>query len=87
MVVADAIKLQAVEHPKSTPTQYRRYQVFEAIVSTNETIPLEIGTLTDVAVFRSDTGVEVTATIATTIVTVTQALVDIHCVGLAFGAV
>ena len=87
MVVADAIKLQAVEYPKSIPTQYRRYQVFEAIVSQDETIELEIGVLTDVAMFRSDTGVEVTATIATTIVTMTEVIVDIHCVGLAFGAV
>lgn len=87
MVDASDIKRGAASQP-SAVTLYRRYQVFEAIVSTNETIPLEIGTLADVAVFRSDTGAEVTATVATTIVTVTQgALVDVHCVGLAFGTV
>lgn len=85
MVDATSIILSAIVQTELV-TKRRRYQVFEAIVSTNETIPLEIGTLTDAVVFRSDTGVEVTATVATTIVTVTGAgLVDIHCVGMAFG--
>ena len=87
MVVAATINLFGVVQPETT-TKEKRYQVFEAIVNTNETIPLEIGTLTDVAVFRVSTGLEVTATIATTIVTVTEAaLVNVKVVGLAFGAV
>ena len=86
MVVADAIKRSAVVQTELV-TPRRRYQVFEGIFSQDETIELEIGTLTDVAMFRSDTGVEVTATIATSIVTMTAVIVDIHCVGLAFGTV
>ena len=85
MVVADEIKRGAIVQPSKT-TKYRKYQVFEGVFSQDETIQLEIGTLTDVAMFRSDTGVEVTATIATNTVTMTAVITDIHCVGLAFGS-
>lgn len=85
MVVADEINRFAITQPE-TVTKYRKYQVFEGIFSQDETIQLEIGTLTDVAMFRTDTGVEVTATIATDTVTMTAVIVDIHCVGLAFGS-
>ena len=87
MADATDIKLFSVVQPEIV-TLTRRYQVFEAIVTTNETIPLEIGTLVDVACFEAATGLEVTATIATTIVTVTEAgLVDDKVIGIAFGSV
>ena len=87
MADATSIKLGAIQHPEIV-TKTLRFQLFEAIVTTNETIPLEIGALTDCACFEAATGLEVTATVATTIVTVTEAgLVDDKVIGIAFGTV
>ena len=87
MVDADPIMRGAVVQ-ETTVTKLRRYQVAYAIVSTNETVPMEVGTLVAAAAFRLDTGAEITTTEATTIVTVTEAaLVNIPVVIIATGTV
>lgn len=65
-----------------------RYVVFEASpVDTSDTITIaELTALTDAKCWRLDTGANITCTVATNIVTVTQAtLTDVRVVGLATG--
>ena len=86
MVDATITALESVNYPKSV-TDERRTQVFRATVSTNETIPLEIGALVTAIVCKVSDGTVCTNTVATTIITVTEAgLVDVDVVGFAIGA-
>ena len=85
MVLATITALEPVNYPKSV-TDERRTQVFRATVSTNETIPLEIGTLVVAIVCKVSDGTTCTNTVATSIVTVTEALADEDVVGFAVGA-
>jgi hypothetical protein len=65
-----------------------RYVVFEASpVDTDDTITLgELAAITDAKCWRLDTGANVICTVATNVVTVTQAsLTDVRIVGLATG--
>jgi len=85
MTEADPITRHAIQQPSVT-TKKRRYQVFEAIVDTAETITLDIGTLADCAVFKLSDGTEITATVATNQITITQpTTTDEHVVGIAVG--
>ena len=89
MVEADPKKLLAVTQPV-TETKKLRYQVFEAYVTTAETITLEVGTLvaTGTAVFFLSDGTPVTHTVATNQITITHAaLVNEHVVGIGVGEV
>ena len=88
MVEAEVFK-EAVVYPK-TVTKCRRYQAFRAIVDTDETITLDVGTITAAghAVFKLSDGSAVTHTVATTQITITEAdLTDEDVVGFAVGAV
>ena len=88
MVEADPKILRAVTQP-STETKKRRYQVFEAYVSVNETITLEVGTLvaTGTAVFKLSDGTPVAHTPTTNKITIDAALTDEHVVGIGVGTV
>lgn len=69
-----------------TATYYKKWRVYEAVVSTNETITTTgLGTLTAAVGIRKDTGAAITCTVALGAVTVTSTLSDIPCVVLAVG--
>jgi len=88
MTEAEVFK-EAVVYPK-TITANRRYQAFRAIVDTDETITLDVGTITAAghAVFKLSDGSAVTHTVATNQITITEiALTDEDVVGFAVGAV
>ena len=86
MVQATITALEAVNNLK-TVTDERRTQVFRATVTTDETIPLDIGTLVTAIVCKVSDGTVCTNTVATTEVTVTEAaLADEDVVGFAIGA-
>jgi len=64
------------------------YIAFEASpVDTNDTVTLgELSKITDAKTWRLDTGANITCTVATNVVTITQAsLTDVRIVGLATG--
>lgn len=71
---ATSIGTDAVMRP-SILTAQRKYQSGIATVTTTTLadIPTNVGTLAGASVFRQDTGVLITSTIATSIITVTQA--------------
>jgi len=86
MVQATITALEPVNYPKSV-TNERRTQVFRATVSTDETIPLEIGTLVAAIVCKVSDGTTCTNTTALGVITVTEAaLTDVDVVGFAVGA-
>lgn len=86
MVEADAISAQQVQVPTTT-TYGRKWRVYECIASTNETITTDgLGTLVAAVGVRKDTGVAITCTVATTVVTITSTLSDVAVVVLVAGA-
>lgn len=88
-VEAEPKTLEAIVQPKIA-TKTLRYQTFNAIVSKDETITLDIGTLTadGHAVFRLSDGTVVAHTVATDKITITEdPCVDVHVVGIAVGQI
>jgi hypothetical protein len=71
-----------------TPAVEKKYVVFEATVSTDNTIPIDnLSTISGVALLKKSDGSTVTCTVATNIITVTQAsLTDVPVLGIAYGA-
>ncbi len=59
---------------------------FEATVSTSDTVTMQnIGTLSGVAILKKSDGSTVTATVATNVITITQAtLTNVDIIGVAF---
>ena len=87
MVECASKTLGSVVQPE-TVTKLRRYQIFDAIVDTNDEITMEIGTLVHAEAFLASDGSSITCTVATTKVTITQAaLVDARVYGMATGSV
>jgi len=70
-----------------TPAVVKKRLVFEATVSTNDTITLgDLTTINSAHLAKKSDGSEVTCTIATNVITVTGAgLTDIAVVGFAIG--
>lgn len=68
------------------PVFYRRWQIFEATASTNNTITTSgLGTLASAVGIRKDTGAEITCTVAKTVITITSTLTNVPVVVLAVG--
>jgi hypothetical protein len=85
MVEASVVK-DAAKAPQ-TITAKRKYQAFEAYVTTGETITLDVGTLVGTAVFKASDGTAVTHTKALGVITVTLGgLTDEHVYGMGVGA-
>lgn len=76
--------LQPVQQPK-TITLKRPYQIFEAYVSTGETITLEVGTLAATEVLKISDGSAVAHTKAGSVITITETLTDELVVGIGIG--
>jgi len=74
MVESGAITKNTVQQPQ-TITKRRKYQSGYAEVSTNETITTDVGTITAAGhdVFKASDGTAVTHTVATNVITITQA--------------
>jgi len=70
-----------------TPAVVKKRLVFEATVSTNDTITLgDLSTINSAHLAKKSDGSEVTCTIATNVITVTGAgLTDVAVVGFAIG--
>ena len=88
-VEAEPKILEAIVQPKIA-TKTLRYQTFTAIVSEDETITLEIGTLTadGHAVFKLSDGTAIGHSVATNKITITESpCVDVHVAGIAIGQI
>jgi hypothetical protein len=85
MVEASVVK-DSVKAPKVI-TNKRKYQAFEAYVTTGETITLDVGTLVGTYVCKASDGTAVTHTKATNQITITLGgLTDEHVYGMGVGA-
>lgn len=70
-----------------TAATTKRYEAFEAQVSTSDTITMaDFTTVNGAALFKKSDGTAVTVTVATNVITVTQAaLTNVDCIGIAVG--